>query len=223
MSDHERVACANCEAPNDPEDEKCARCGENIEEEEEEVPNRTPDRNKPTDTAKWEFEGKSLHTSRRRVPRKKNPKERRRRRAAQPRKVLKVAEWKVTIPIEKIDEEERLVFGWANVPHPVDKSEDPKIDLQDDQIWLVDLEKAAYEYVEFSREGDEMHTETVKAQLVESMVFTPEKMEKMGVEWEGAYGWWVGYRVEPDTFEKIKSGKYKMLSIGGEATPVEVA
>ena len=100
------------------------------------------------------------------------------------------ADWSVTIPIIKIDSEERLIFGWANLPHPVGKElGDPKIDLQDDQITLAELEKAAYEYVEFSREGDEMHTETVKAQLVESMVFTPEKMEKMGVTWDGPYGW----------------------------------
>lgn len=135
----------------------------------------------------------------------------------------KSAEWTVVIPIEKIDNEERLVFGWANVPHPIGKDlGEPKIDLQDDQIYLSDLEKAAYEYVEFSREGDEMHTERVTAQLVESMVFTPEKMEKMGVEWEGSWGWWTGHRVDEDVFEKVKDGTYTMLSIGGSARPVEI-
>ncbi len=138
----------------------------------------------------------------------------------------KSAEWTVEIPIEKIDEDEHLVFGWANMPHPVAKAGEelgePKIDLQDDQIFLTDLEFAAYDYVEFRGEGDEMHTEMVKAQLVESMVFTPEKMEAMGVEWEGPYGWWTGHRVDPDLFSKVKDGTYTMLSIGGRAEPVEV-
>lgn len=135
----------------------------------------------------------------------------------------KVAEWTVLIPIEKVDEHERLVFGWANVPHPVNKGDAPKVDLQDDQIFLSELEHAVYEYVEFLGEGDEMHTETVKAQLVESMVFTPEKLEKMGItEWDGNYGWWTGYRVDADVFAKVLDGTYKMLSIGGSAQPVEV-
>ena len=135
----------------------------------------------------------------------------------------KLADWTVTIPIQKVDEHERLVFGWANVPHPVNKGDDPKVDLQDDQIFLSELEHAVYEYVEFVGEGDEMHTETVKAQLVESMVFTPEKLEKMGIEnWDGNYGWWAGYRVDADAFAKVLDGTYKMFSIGGTAKPVEV-
>jgi hypothetical protein len=134
----------------------------------------------------------------------------------------KSAEWSVTVPIEKIDEEQRLVFGWANVPNPPGKDlGDPKVDLQDDQIMLSELEKAAYEYVEFLGEGDEMHTDEVKAQLVESMVFTPDKMAKMGVDWQGNYGWWVGFRVEPGAFAKIKDGTYSMFSIGGSAKLVE--
>lgn len=138
----------------------------------------------------------------------------------------KSAEWRVEVPIQKLDEEERLIFGWANVPHPVGKGADlgpPKIDLQDEMILLTDLERAAYEYVETSREGDEMHTAQVKAKMVESMVFTPEKMAAMGIDdWQGNYGWWVGYRVEPDAFELVKDGTYKMFSIGGTAKQVEV-
>jgi hypothetical protein len=135
----------------------------------------------------------------------------------------KAAEWSVTIPIMKMDEDQRLVFGWANVPHPVGKDlGEPKIDLQDDQIFLSELEKSAYEYVEFSREGDEMHSDEVVAVLVESMMFTPEKIEKMGVTWDGPYAWWVGYRVDPEVFEKVKDGTYSMFSIGGTAKQVEV-
>lgn len=135
------------------------------------------------------------------------------------------ATWTVTVPIAKIDEVEKLVFGWANVPHPVTKDGHlgtPKTDQQDDQIYLDDLEKAAYEYVEIYGDGDIMHTADVEATLVESMVFTPDKMEKMGIDWPGNWGWWVGYRVSDAAFEGVKSGKLKMLSIGGTAKQVEV-
>ncbi len=133
------------------------------------------------------------------------------------------AEWIVTVPIEKFDVKERVVFGWVNVPHPVSKGlGDPKIDLQGDQIFLEDLEKAVYEYVELRGEGDEMHESIVKAQLVESMVFTPEKMEKMGVKWEGPLGWWGGWRFDEDAFAKVVDGTYTMFSIGGKAKRVEV-
>lgn len=198
------IPCPVCEAPNRPDEPTCARCGSSMEEPEEEE----------------DAEGGETTTEKTRLhPRtRRNPKERMRRRRAQ----MKQADWQVTIPISKMDEDQRLVFGWANMPHPVDKLGAPKIDLQNDQIFLSELEKAAYEYVEFSREGDEMHTEKVVAQLVESMVFTPEKMEKMGVEWSGPYGWWVGYRVDEDVFAKVKSGAYQMFSIGGTARPVEV-
>lgn len=131
--------------------------------------------------------------------------------------------WQVTMPVEKVDEAERLVFGWANVPFPIEKGDKPKVDLQNDRIYLDDLEKAVYDYVEFSGEGDEMHTEPVVARVVESFIVTPEKMAKMGLS-EGTLplGWWIGLRVLDDAaFEKVRNGTYKMFSIGGSAIPIE--
>lgn len=134
----------------------------------------------------------------------------------------KSASWQVDIPISKVDEEQHIVFGWAYVPHPVAKEDGgelgpPKVDLQDQYILLEDLEKAAYDYVEFYGEGDVMHTAPVTAHIVESMVFTPEKMAKMGVEWDGPWGWWIGHRVDEDTWAGVRSGVLKMFSIYGEA------
>ena len=131
---------------------------------------------------------------------------------------MTTATWTIDIPISKMDEDQNLVFGWANVPHPVGKLGAPKIDLQDDQIWLEDLEKGAYEFVLNFRDADDMHTDPVVGKLVESMVFTPEKMEAMGIEkWEGNYGWWTGWKVNDDAFAKVKSGDRSMFSIGGKA------
>lgn len=134
------------------------------------------------------------------------------------------ANWSVDVPILKTDEEQNLIFGWANLPHPVEKLGEPKIDLQDDQIYLVDLEKGAYDFVLNFREMDDMHTEPVTGRLVESMVFTPEKMEAMGVtNWDGGYGWWTGWKVDDDSFEMVKNGTRAMLSIGGKARQEVVA
>lgn len=126
------------------------------------------------------------------------------------------------VPIVKVHEEQRVVFGWANVPHPLFQNEtEPKIDLHGEQIPLDELEKAAYEYVEMHREVDEMHGDAVVGRLVESFVVTPEKLEKMGLPGDALpLGWWVGYRLDQESFDKVKSGVYKMFSIGGSAKQV---
>lgn len=143
--------------------------------------------------------------------------------------------------IAKIDRAERLVFGWANVS--ISKTTAAGVggeqfyDLQQDSIPPEELEKAAYLHVEEYRETDEMHRGGAVGVLVESIVFTPEKLERFAtdpVSGEVNKGdlevlkrlfpprWWVGYRVEPAAFAKVLSGEYKMFSIGGEAERVEV-
>lgn len=123
---------------------------------------------------------------------------------------------------EGVPVEQEFVAKALNEPYAV-RHEKPKVDLQGDRIYLEDLEKAAYEYVEFSREGDEMHTEEVKARLVESFVVTPEKLAKMGLPEDSLpLGWWIGMRVlDDDAFAKVKDGTYRMFSIGGIAVPQE--
>lgn len=133
--------------------------------------------------------------------------------------------------ITKIDDAQHLVFGYANVS--VTKRGDTVEDLQHDIIPPEELEKAAYDFVLHYRASDEMHKGPVIGKLVESMVFTPEKLTKLAtdpttgeVDQDGLavlkrlipIGWWTGFHVPDDAiFAKIKSGEYKMLSIGGEA------
>lgn len=124
--------------------------------------------------------------------------------------------WEVSIPISKVNEEKRLAFGWASVI--IDADGDAVIDHQSDRISIPELEKAAYEYVQKSRQSTEMHVRKGVAELVESVVITPEKREAMGIDGAGVSGWWVGFRVnDSSVWDKVKSGDYREFSIGGTA------
>lgn len=118
--------------------------------------------------------------------------------------------------IRKVDEDRRLVFGWAYVAKQGDEQ---VVDHSGDFVVDVEgLEDAAYDYVLKSREGDTMHDGPPTATLVESFVSTPEKLEKMGLEADAMpTGWFVGFRVHDDqTWAKVKDGTLKMFSIQGE-------
>ena len=140
-------------------------------------------------------------------------------------------------PIAKTDDSRQLVFGWANVA--IDKSGSRIVDSQGDWIDPVDLEDAAYVFNLAFRAGDEMYTEEAKAELVESMVFTHEKLEKLAtdpatneVDQDALevmkrtipQAWWVGFYIDDkDVYEKCRKGEYKMFSIGGVGVREEAA
>ena len=134
-------------------------------------------------------------------------------------------EEKQNFNIYKTDDDKRLVFGWANVAIRVDGEQIQ--DYQDDLIDPDNLEEIAYDYVLNFRAGGEVHNPALRnvARLVESCVFTKEKMAAMNLP-EGILpeAWWIGFYVDDDdAWEKIKSGEYKMFSIEGtgERIPVE--
>lgn len=129
---------------------------------------------------------------------------------------------KITGKIQKSDDERRLVFGWASVA--VDRDGVAVVDSDGDVVRVEELERGAYEFVEFYREGGAMHERTGVARLVESCVFTAEKLAAMGLS-AGALplGWWIGFRVLDDAvWQKVKSGEYNMFSIGGRADRKEI-
>lgn len=124
-------------------------------------------------------------------------------------------------PIAKIDEDRRLVFGWASVA--VQKDGSALVDRQGDVIEPQMLEDAAYEFVLVFREADEMHNQITKGHLVESFVSTPEKRQAMGMTGDDqSVAWWVGFRLEPDLFQKVKDGTLGMFSIEGVGRRVPV-
>ena len=121
------------------------------------------------------------------------------------------------LKVMKSDDDKRLVFGWANVAIRVDGEQ--IIDWQEDAIDMDDLEKAAYEYVaEFGTAG-EMHQRGGIGRVIESIVFTKEKADALGIPQDLLpQGWWIGFKITDDeVWEKIKSGEYSMFSIEGKA------
>ena len=123
--------------------------------------------------------------------------------------------------IRKSDDEKMLALGWASVSMRVDG--ELIEDGQGDIIEPKELEEAVYEYVRLYREGGEMHERAGAAVLIESVVFTEEKMWAMGIP-AGALpiGWWIGFQVlDKEVWEKVKDGTYQMFSIEGEAERVK--
>lgn len=119
--------------------------------------------------------------------------------------------------IAKVDDDRRLVFGWAYIAK--DRTGSVIIDKQGDFVDDDDeLEEAAYGFLTSGGLGDEMHLEVPVSKCVESVVFTKEKLAKMGIP-EGVIpelAWWVGFRVEDDdVWAGVKNGTYKDFSIGG--------
>ena len=131
---------------------------------------------------------------------------------------------KCVFDISKSDDEKRMAFGWASVAERVDG--ETVVDWQEDIIDINELEAAAYDFVQFYREGSDMHERGGLniAVLIESMVFTTDKMRLIGIaEGEIPCGWWVGFKVIDDVvWEKVKDGTYTMFSIEGEAVREEV-
>lgn len=122
--------------------------------------------------------------------------------------------------IEKVDEEQQLVFGWASVSV---KDGGLIKDSHDDTIQESELEKASYDFVLKSRKAGEMHQTTEGiGDLVESIFFSVEKQRALGLaESPLPIGWWVGFHVNAEVFEKVKSGEYSMFSIGGRGNRVK--
>lgn len=118
----------------------------------------------------------------------------------------------------KFDDAKRQAFGWASV---VTKDGSPVLDRQGDYISIEDLETAAYTYVHKSRVGGDMHRRNGDAphhvsDMIESMVFTPEKITKMGLPAGFPEGWWVGYQIhDEDTWQEVRKRGRTGFSIHG--------
>lgn len=130
------------------------------------------------------------------------------------------------VSFSKVDEDKHEVFGWASV---VELDGKPVVDRQGDWIAPDEIEKAAYKYVLDSRKGGHQHKRNGDApfhasDMIESIVFTPEKIAKMGLPEDFPVGWWVGYKVHDDeTWAKVKKGEVTGFSIHGSGKRVQVA
>ena len=114
-------------------------------------------------------------------------------------------------------EDQRLVFGWANVS--ADVNGEMIVDAHKDKISPATLEKAAYDYVLNFRDAGQMHAGGSVGRLVESFMVTPEKLKAMGLAGDALpVGLWVGFKIDDaDVWGKVKDGTYPAFSIQGRA------
>lgn len=119
--------------------------------------------------------------------------------------------------VVKADDDQQLVFGWASIS--TTQEGELVVDSQGDMIEPHELEQAVYRFMhEYADKGaGELHTGEPLGHIVESVVVTPEKSVAMGLP--GTHtGWWIGQKIDdPDAFQKVKSGEYRMFSIQGRA------
>lgn len=139
--------------------------------------------------------------------------------------LAKAEDCEFTFAIKKADPDQQLIFGWASV---VQKGDYLVIDKQGDMILPQDLETAAYDFVLDARAHGHMH-KTVCGRMVESMVFTKEKQDALGIVIKDAssgdqiVGWWVGFKVDaPEVWAAHKAGSLPEFSIGGASMATEM-
>ena len=126
------------------------------------------------------------------------------------------------VPITKLDLVQQRVWGWASVA--VRKDGQPIVDTQGDVIAIEDLEEAFYVYFKESGRLNFMHDGPTRGHLIEMMVFTPEKVAKLGIP-VGLVpsGAWVGYEIpDPEDFAKAAVDGLVMFSIEGMAEKEEM-
>lgn len=127
--------------------------------------------------------------------------------------------WRLPLDIKKADPDQNLIFGWASV---IEKDGIPIIDHQEDVIPVSELENAVYDFVLHSRQQGDMHDRVGVGKLVESMVFTKEKQEALGIDLK-QIGWWTGFKVHDEgLWQAHKSGDRPEFSIGGAAVSIDM-
>lgn len=114
----------------------------------------------------------------------------------------------------KVDEEQRIIYGWASVSTV---NGELLVDRQGDIIPTEVLHKAVNEFMEGARVGKLMHVGKQVGHIVHSFPVSYEIAKALGIQ-TNKEGWIVGYKVYDDNiWEEVKSGKWAAFSIGGEA------
>ncbi len=121
--------------------------------------------------------------------------------------------------ILKVDDEQRMVFGWASV---VTEKGEMVVDRQGDVIEPETLVKAVNEFMEHVRVGKAMHIGEQVGVVVHSLPITKEIGDALGIQ-SDREGWVVAYKVYDDAvWEMVKSGELAAFSIGGRAMKEEM-
>ena len=125
----------------------------------------------------------------------------------------------------KVDDDLRLVIGWASVNKI---NGDHVVDLHDDVIDSRTLTKAAMDFMSSSRTGGVMHFkneegEIIKAgEVVFALPFTEDIKKVFGIDIPEE-GLAIGVRIDNEGIWKmVKDGKLTAFSIGGKADRTEI-
>lgn len=123
-----------------------------------------------------------------------------------------------TCKILKIDPEQQLAYGWISI---TEQGGEPVTDHQGDIIETAELVKMAHKFNTDVRIGKAMHDGEPVAELVESMVFTPDVQKALGIDL-GLVGWWGVFKVnDPEVWKRVKSGELSAFSIGGTGNRID--
>jgi len=131
-----------------------------------------------------------------------------------------------TISFLKIEEDLRLVLGWASVNMV---NGEHVVDLHNDVIESRELVKAAMEFMSYSRTGGIMHFkneygEPAKiGEVVFALPFTKDIKKAFGVDIPEE-GLAIGVRIDDEkVWEMVKNGSLSAFSIGGHADRLGIA
>jgi len=123
-----------------------------------------------------------------------------------------------SIKILKIDEEQRIIYGWASV---TTYKGELVVDLQGDVIKTETLHKAFNEFMKGVRVGKINHSGEQVGQIVHSFPMSKDICEALEIQ-SDKEGVISGFHVtDDDLWEKVKSGEYAEFSIGGRAQKQE--
>jgi hypothetical protein len=128
----------------------------------------------------------------------------------------------------KIDEEERMAYGWASV---ISEEDGRVIDLAEDVIFPDELRRCTTDFMLNARMAMVMHERNAEGEIeedmrkgvvVHSLPLTYEIANALGIQ-ASREGWIVGVNVlDDDVWELVKSGRLSSFSIGCRAVREEI-
>jgi hypothetical protein len=123
-----------------------------------------------------------------------------------------------TFRVFKIDEEQRIIYGWASV---TTYKGELVVDLHGEVIRTNTLHKAFNEFMKELRVGKLNHSGKQVGQIVHSFPMSKEICDALGIQTDKE-GVIAGFYVTNDTlWEQVKSGEFAEFSIGGRAQKQE--
>lgn len=128
-------------------------------------------------------------------------------------------EFTMQADVIKLDEDQRLVYGWASI---IEENGRVVVDKQGDVILEQTLLEAAHDYMSVHRKAHEMHEGVNKGETVSSIVFTHDVQKALGIDL-GMVGWFICQKIHDDElWKKFKSGELSAFSIGGRGQRTDI-